>query len=190
MQEWSTTCTLWVRYSLTCMEQFHGSMQHENSVTNWLTYGKTCSFELFYQIGLSDFGNFGTIKLDPPLAIRALVQIAADQEKQAEGERDVAMTNTRDSDDSTFDWDEAVEVRSTMTLARFSSACPSLLIPTHHFNPYMPPTSICMHLHIPQSSAYICQELNLLIFPRNFSTHYTGHNFRHHNQACNVVRLL
>ena len=97
----------------------------KNSMTNRLTsmtMVKTCSFELFYQVGLSDFGNFGTMKLDPPLAIRGLVQIAADQERQGEG--DSIMTGTGDPDDSIFDWDEAVEVRHmTVALLLFSSAC-------------------------------------------------------------------
>ncbi|KAF8421227.1 hypothetical protein EV426DRAFT_706855 [Tirmania nivea] len=80
-------------------------------------YAAVC-FELFYQIGLSDFGNFGTIKLDPPLVIRNLVQIAADQEKQAEGERDVVMAGTGDLDDSTFDWDEAVEATTSLIISK------------------------------------------------------------------------
>lgn len=80
-------------------------------MTNPLTLIYTCSFELFYQIGLSDFGNFGTIKLDPPLSIKGLIQIAAEQERQADG-YDVAMATTEDPNDSTFDWDEAIEVSS------------------------------------------------------------------------------
>ena len=39
--------------------------------------------EFFYQIGLTDFANFGTIAFDPPLDLRALVQIAVDMEKSA-----------------------------------------------------------------------------------------------------------
>ncbi|KAF8459597.1 hypothetical protein BGX38DRAFT_1264506 [Terfezia claveryi] len=78
-------------------------------------YAAVC-FELFYQIGLSDFGNFGTIKLDPPLAIRCLVQIAADQEKHAEGERDVVMAGTGDLQDSAFDWNEAVEATTSLII--------------------------------------------------------------------------
>ncbi|ORY78124.1 DNA mismatch repair protein [Protomyces lactucae-debilis] len=38
-------------------------------------YGAVSS-ELFYQIGLTEFGNFGTIKLNPPLSIKDLLQIA------------------------------------------------------------------------------------------------------------------
>ncbi|OLL23043.1 hypothetical protein NEOLI_001282 [Neolecta irregularis DAH-3] len=35
------------------------------------------SFDLFYQIGLTDFGNFGVILLNPPLEISALLELAA-----------------------------------------------------------------------------------------------------------------
>jgi DNA mismatch repair protein MLH1 len=46
-----------------------------------IDYGLT-SNELFYQIGLTDFGNFGTIKLDPAPKLTDLLKIAADEEKQ------------------------------------------------------------------------------------------------------------
>ena len=38
-------------------------------------YGMT-SNDFFYQIGLTDFGNFGKIKLDPPLSLRPLLEMA------------------------------------------------------------------------------------------------------------------
>ncbi|KAL3472108.1 hypothetical protein BJX99DRAFT_11735 [Aspergillus californicus] len=44
-----------------------------------IDYGMFCS-ELFYQIGLTDFGNFGTVKLDPPPKIVDILQIAAEAE--------------------------------------------------------------------------------------------------------------
>lgn len=44
-------------------------------------YGMICS-EFFYQIGLTDFGNFGIIKLDPPPKLVDLLRIAADAEKE------------------------------------------------------------------------------------------------------------
>ncbi|KAJ5747404.1 uncharacterized protein N7511_009100 [Penicillium nucicola] len=46
-----------------------------------IDYGLT-SNELFYQIGLTDFGNFGTIKLDPAPKLTDLLKIAAEEEKQ------------------------------------------------------------------------------------------------------------
>ncbi|KAJ2896667.1 hypothetical protein MKZ38_005319 [Zalerion maritima] len=39
------------------------------------------SLDLFYQIGLTNFGNFGTIKLSPPLTLKPLLQKAARHEK-------------------------------------------------------------------------------------------------------------
>lgn len=43
------------------------------------------SGELFYQIALTDFENFGTIALETPLDIRAVVKIAADAEQELSG---------------------------------------------------------------------------------------------------------
>ena len=45
-------------------------------------YGMICN-EYFYQIGLTDFGNFGSIEFEQPLDIRALIKIAADIEMQS-----------------------------------------------------------------------------------------------------------
>ncbi|KAF5861831.1 DNA mismatch repair protein [Aspergillus alliaceus] len=45
-------------------------------------YGMFCN-EFFYQIGLTDFGNFGVIKLDPAPKLIDLLQIAADAEREA-----------------------------------------------------------------------------------------------------------
>lgn len=42
-------------------------------------YGLT-SAEFFYQVGLTDFGNFGLITFDPPLALRDLLDIGAQHE--------------------------------------------------------------------------------------------------------------
>ena len=44
-------------------------------------YGMAAN-EFFYQIGLTDFGNFGLIQLKPPLLLKALLEIAADFEIQ------------------------------------------------------------------------------------------------------------
>lgn len=40
------------------------------------------SNEYFYQVGLTDFGNFGTIKLDPPPKLTDLLTLAANIEKE------------------------------------------------------------------------------------------------------------
>ncbi|KAL4729491.1 DNA mismatch repair protein Mlh1 [Fusarium chlamydosporum] len=45
-----------------------------------IDYGRTC-YEYFYQLGLTDFGNFGTIKFTPSLDLRELLRTAAETEK-------------------------------------------------------------------------------------------------------------
>ncbi|KAG7113354.1 Glucoamylase P like protein [Verticillium longisporum] len=45
-----------------------------------IDYGFAC-FEYCYQIGLTDFGNFGSIRFSPPLELKELLRIAARQEK-------------------------------------------------------------------------------------------------------------
>lgn len=49
-----------------------------------IDYGHTC-FEYFYQLGLTDFGNFGTINFNPPLDLREVLQLGAEGEKEAMG---------------------------------------------------------------------------------------------------------
>ncbi|TAQ85943.1 hypothetical protein B7494_g5748 [Chlorociboria aeruginascens] len=39
------------------------------------------SYEYFYQVGLTDFGNFGAIRFNPPLNLRELLVLAAEHEK-------------------------------------------------------------------------------------------------------------
>ncbi|TGZ77382.1 DNA mismatch repair protein MutL [Ascodesmis nigricans] len=68
------------------------------------------TFELFYQIGLSDFRNFGRIQFNPPLPLRKLLKIAVEEEKrreqlQADEDGDVEM----DEGDEPFDWDTTIE---------------------------------------------------------------------------------
>lgn len=50
-------------------------------------YGHTC-FEYFYQIGLTDFGNMGAIRFNPPLDLRELLALAAEEEKAMLGASD------------------------------------------------------------------------------------------------------
>lgn len=45
-------------------------------------YGMLCS-EFFYQVGLTDFGNFGMIKLDPAPKLVDLLRIGAEMEKES-----------------------------------------------------------------------------------------------------------
>lgn len=52
-------------------------------------YGRVC-YEYLYQVGLTDFGNFGVIRFSPPLDLRDLLKIAAEREKVASPEEDAA----------------------------------------------------------------------------------------------------
>ncbi|RSL39467.1 hypothetical protein CEP53_014034 [Fusarium sp. AF-6] len=47
-----------------------------------IDYGRTC-FEYFYQLGLTDFGNFGIVRFSPALDLRELLRMAAETEKNA-----------------------------------------------------------------------------------------------------------
>jgi len=64
------------------------------------------SNEYFYQVGLTDFGNFGTIKFDPPLSVRELVELAARQEKENGGTEDGV------------EWDEVPELVERQLIER------------------------------------------------------------------------
>ncbi|KAI9376355.1 hypothetical protein BJX61DRAFT_392168 [Aspergillus egyptiacus] len=61
-----------------------------------LDYGMFCA-EFFYQIGLTDFGNFGTIQLDPPPKLVDLLKVAA------EGELEATTTTSSSSQTKTTD---------------------------------------------------------------------------------------
>jgi DNA mismatch repair protein MLH1 len=52
-----------------------------------IDYGLTCT-EFFYQIGLTDFGNFGVIRLDPAPKLVDLLKIGADAERQEHSSAD------------------------------------------------------------------------------------------------------
>lgn len=60
-------------------------------------YGNTC-YEYFYQLGLTDFGNFGVIRFERPLSIVDLLRMAAEAQKDV----------LRASDDE-FDIDAIIE---------------------------------------------------------------------------------
>jgi len=65
-----------------------------------IDYGMICS-EFFYQIGLTDFGNFGVIKLDPAPKLVDLLRIAADVEREDHRTRQRQPSkDSRDSNDS------------------------------------------------------------------------------------------
>jgi DNA mismatch repair protein MLH1 len=54
------------------------------------------SAEYFYQLGLTDFGNFGAIRFGPPLNLHELLQVGVQQLK------------TQEPSSTDFDWDEVI----------------------------------------------------------------------------------
>ncbi|QDS73208.1 hypothetical protein FKW77_003098 [Venturia effusa] len=67
--------------------------------------GMVCN-EYFYQIGLTDFGNFGSIRFNPPLDLHELLTVGAAQEmKFSESDLD-------------FDWEDAVVIVREQIISR------------------------------------------------------------------------
>jgi DNA mismatch repair protein MLH1 len=69
-------------------------------------YGMLCN-EYFYQVGLTDFANYGTIRFNPPLPLEDLLRVGVEQEKQ----------NSGDAVDE-VDWDEVVESVQEMIIGK------------------------------------------------------------------------
>ena len=65
------------------------------------------SNEYFYQLGLTDFGNFGAIKLNPPMNIRSLINIGIRYEKSLERPEDKDIA-----------WDEVAEAVTSQLIRR------------------------------------------------------------------------
>ncbi|KAL8910901.1 MAG: hypothetical protein Q9171_003856 [Xanthocarpia ochracea] len=59
-------------------------------------YGMICN-EYFYQLGLTDFGNFGIIKFEPALNIKSLIEIGVSTEKTKNPDDDVAWEEVPDA---------------------------------------------------------------------------------------------
>lgn len=74
-------------------------------------YGMICN-EYFYQLGLTDFGNFGRIQLEPPLDIKALVALAVQTER-----REHQASENRD-DGETVDWEQVPEMVTGQVVQR------------------------------------------------------------------------
>ncbi|APA13088.1 hypothetical protein SS1G_08608 [Sclerotinia sclerotiorum 1980 UF-70] len=68
------------------------------------------SSAFFYQVGLTDFGNFGQIRFDPPLSLTSLLTLAATHEKET------APPNVSPEDD--FEIEEVVEIVSEQLISR------------------------------------------------------------------------
>ncbi|KAI9787220.1 MAG: DNA mismatch repair protein [Geoglossum umbratile] len=79
-------------------------------------YGMVCN-EYFYQVGLTDFANFGAIRFNQPLQLHDLLQIAAKNEKElaAKGCSPDRMIEDTESD---FNWDEVVTMVEQKLLSR------------------------------------------------------------------------
>ncbi|KAI1503875.1 histidine kinase-like ATPase [Biscogniauxia marginata] len=75
-----------------------------------IDYGRAC-FEYFYQVGLTDFGNFGAIKFQPALDLREVLNIAAEHEKATAVDGELA-------DDDDFDVSEVVDAVAQQLIER------------------------------------------------------------------------
>ncbi|KAK0629735.1 putative DNA mismatch repair protein [Bombardia bombarda] len=72
-------------------------------------YARAC-FEYLYQVGLTDFGNFGVIRFSPPLDLQELLGMAMEAENAA------AAATKKGEDD--FDEAEAVELVASQLIER------------------------------------------------------------------------
>lgn len=68
-------------------------------------YAMVCN-EYFYQVGLTDFGNFGSIRFDPPLDLKELLYLGAEQEAK-QSEKNAQMN-----------WNDVVTVVSNQIIKR------------------------------------------------------------------------
>lgn len=82
-------------------------------------YGRAC-FEYFYQVGLTDFGNFGTIRFQPPLNLREILSLAATREKKTAAEGELADDDDFDVEDVANTVAEQLIERREMLLEYFS----------------------------------------------------------------------
>lgn len=69
-------------------------------------YGMTAA-EYFYQLALTDFGNYGSIRFNPPLALQDLIQIAVQQARAA-----------TESDNTDMDWDKVAAAVTQQLISR------------------------------------------------------------------------
>ncbi|TKA25220.1 hypothetical protein B0A50_05918 [Salinomyces thailandicus] len=68
-------------------------------------YGMLCA-EYFYQLGLTDFGNFGSIRFDPPLNLKELLDVG------------VAQAHALEPDADGFEWDDVAPTVYEQLLSR------------------------------------------------------------------------
>ena len=80
-------------------------------------YGRVC-FEYFYQVGLTDFGNFGVIRFSPPLDLRELLNLAAENEEEIAALGRGKYGQGADDEDDSFDVEEVVELVANQLIER------------------------------------------------------------------------
>lgn len=68
-------------------------------------YGMTAA-EYFYQLALTDFGNYGSIRFNPPLALQDLIEIAVQQARATQ------------SDNTDVDWDKVAAAVTQQLISR------------------------------------------------------------------------
>lgn len=79
-----------------------------------IDYGRTC-FEYFYQLGLTNFGNFGEIRFSPALDLRVLLRGAIDHEYDVANGVD-GVTNGKEP--ATAELDDLVEAVAAQLIER------------------------------------------------------------------------
>ncbi|KAI9721912.1 MAG: hypothetical protein M1812_001868 [Candelaria pacifica] len=77
-------------------------------------YGMICN-EYFYQVGLTDFGNFGTIRFDPPLKLSDLLGAAIAQEDGSLSPEPEPRSSKATTE---VDWDQAAALVERQLLDR------------------------------------------------------------------------
>jgi DNA mismatch repair protein MLH1 len=85
----------------------------QHGVKLYLVNYAAVSYQLFYQIGLSDFRNFGQIRLDPPILVADLLEIAvqqAEDEDESEARERPIDGDVEMNDTGFYDREGAVKV--------------------------------------------------------------------------------
>ena len=68
-------------------------------------YGLLCT-EYFYQLGLTDFGNFGAIRFEPPLDLQGLIKLGVAAEKLETTNTDAPHSNSVTLENDDVEWNE------------------------------------------------------------------------------------
>lgn len=75
-------------------------------------YGLLCT-EYFYQLGLTDFANFGAIRFEPPLDIKALIELGVVAERSEAQEK-----NTGDGGAEEIEWNDIAPLVTSRLIER------------------------------------------------------------------------